>query len=108
MDAEQLKQIMLEGAFSADLDLDITGRKLYVRHRQPADKFQPLGMKSEKSLQDFMVDLKIPAARRNLVPLVCSSDQIYWIVGYRIDERAKVTIDTSNILHLEFLKEETI
>lgn len=108
IDSERLQQIKKQDSFAADLDLNITGRELYVRHRQPAEKFQPLGMKSEKSLQDFMVDLKIPAAQRNLVPLVCSSEQIFWIVGYRIDERAKVTTDTRNILHLEFLREEKI
>jgi tRNA(Ile)-lysidine synthase len=105
VNSEQIQQIKLQGAFVADFDLRITGTKLYIRHRQPGDKFQPLGMKSWKSLQNFMVDLKIPVAQRSLVPLVCSSKQIYWVVGFRIDEKAKVTTDTRNMLHLTFIRE---
>jgi tRNA(Ile)-lysidine synthase len=91
-------------AWSADLDLDRTGNELLVRSRRPGDRFQPLGMSQIKKLQDFMVDAKIPRAWRERVPLVCSPGQILWVVGWRLDERVRVTDSTQQVLHLEFEK----
>jgi len=88
----------------AEFDLDKTGTELFIRKRQSGDRFQPLGMGMAKKLQDFMVDAKIPLPWRDHIPLVCSSQQIVWIVGWRIDERVKVTEDSKEILHIEFQK----
>lgn len=88
--------------FVASLDLDKTGKRLTVRKRRPGDRFQPLGMSQTKKLQDFMVDTRIPRSWRARVPLVCSPEQILWVVGWRIDDRAKVTEATNTCLRLEF------
>ena len=87
---------------SADLDLDKVGRKLTVRARQPGDRFQPLGMSQSKKLNEFMIDSKIPHSWRRRIPVVCSPEHILWVVGYRIDERAKVAENTNQVLRLEF------
>ena len=86
----------------AYFDLDVVGRKLTVRARRRGDRFQPLGMESPKKLQDFMVDAKIPRAWRDNVPIVCSPQHILWVVGWRIDHRARVTASTKHVLCLEF------
>jgi tRNA(Ile)-lysidine synthase len=49
-----------------------------------------------------MVDVKIPRTWRAGIPIVCSSEQIVWVVGQRIDERMKVTEETKRILCLKF------
>ncbi|MBM4452510.1 MAG: tRNA lysidine(34) synthetase TilS [Chloroflexi bacterium] len=90
--------------FVATFDFAKTGKELTVRGRKPGDRFQPLGMTQTKKLQDFMVDAKIPVAWRDGVPLVCSPQQILWVVGWRIDDRAKVTSASRQILRLEFHK----
>lgn len=86
----------------ASFDLDKVGKKLEVRRRRPGDRFQPFGMSETKKLQDFMVDSKIPRPWRDRVPLVCSPEYILWVVGWRIDDRVKVTEATREILHLKF------
>ncbi len=86
----------------AYFDLDKAGKRLLVRKRQPGDRFKPLGMKELKKLQDFMVDAKIPNYWRERVPLVCSSEHILWVVGWRMDERGKVTRTTRKVLRIEF------
>jgi tRNA(Ile)-lysidine synthase len=91
-----------DNGFAASFDLDKIGKKLVVRRRRPGDRFQPLGMNQTKKLQDFMVDAKIPRAWRDRVPLVSSSKQILWVVGWRMDDRVKVTKNTKNILRLQF------
>jgi len=90
-----------EHDFRAYLDLDVTGRELFLRGRRPGDRFQPLGLAEPKKLQDFMVDAKIPRSWRSRVPLVCSAQHIIWVVGWRIDHRARVSPQTERIVSLE-------
>jgi len=87
--------------YEAALDADVVGEPLTIRSRRPGDRFQPLGLEGTKKLQDFFVDAKVPGRLRNQVPLVCSQEQVVWVVGHRIDERAKVTDSTRRVLLLE-------
>jgi tRNA(Ile)-lysidine synthase len=88
--------------FTAYLDLDKAGDKLLVRPRKRGDRFQPLGLDQPKKLNEFMIDAKIPRTWRQRVPIVCSPENIVWVVGWRIDERAKVSQKTKRVLRLEF------
>ena len=88
--------------FTACFNLDKVGGQLTVRCRRPGDRFQPLGMSQSKKLGEFMIDAKIPQAWRQRVPVVCSPQHILWIVGWRIDDRVKVTENTNQVLCLEF------
>ena len=90
---------------TAYLDLNKTGDKLAVRGRQRGDRFQPLGISQPKKLGEFMIDAKIPHSWRQRIPVVCSPEQILWVVGWRIDERVKVTEDTKHVLCLKFKRE---
>jgi tRNA(Ile)-lysidine synthase len=87
------------------LDLEITGPDLCLRVRRPRDCFQPLGMGGKsKSLTAFMIDAKIPREIRDQLPLVVSPAQIVWVAGYRIDERARITGRTRQVLRSRFVK----
>jgi tRNA(Ile)-lysidine synthase len=90
----------------ADFDLHKTGTELFVRQRRPGDRFQPLGMSMPKKLHEFMVDAKIPRSWRGHIPIVCSPQQIIWVVGWRTDDRVKATEASKEILRLEFIKAE--
>ncbi len=101
--AEVLSQVPIsDNGLTASFDLEKAGRKLMIRGRKPGDRFQPLGMRQAKKLQDFMVDAKIPVDWRDRVPLVSSDKQILWVVGWRIDNRVKVTDKTKQVLRLRF------
>jgi tRNA(Ile)-lysidine synthase len=92
--------------WQAYVDLDTTGSDLMLRRRETGDAFEPLGMGGRsKNLTDFMIDAKIPQRIRSLLPLVVSPWHIVWVAGYRIDERVKVTSETSRVLHLGFARE---
>jgi tRNA(Ile)-lysidine synthase len=90
------------GGFRAYLDLDRSGTGLVVRCRRPGDRFQPLGMSQSKKLNEFMIDARIPRHWRPRIPIVSSSEGILWVVGWRIDERVKVTPATGQVLGIEF------
>ena len=87
-----------DNQFSACFDLDAVGDTLTVRTRRRSDRFHPLGLGQPKKLGEFMIDAKIPRLWRSRIPLVCSSAHIVWLVGWRIDERAKVTMKSRSAL----------
>lgn len=89
------------GPDAAMFDADMIEHPLSLRIRLPGDRFQPIGLKGTKKLQDFFVDEKVPEKMRDRVPIVDSGGKIVWIVGYRIDDRFKLTAKTKRILLLE-------
>jgi tRNA(Ile)-lysidine synthase len=95
-------EISTVGAYSVRLNEGSVGRKLLLRGRKPGDRFQPIGMTGSKTLQDFMVDEKVPQEMRDRVPLVLSGTKIAWVVGHRIADWAKLTEDTTEVVSLEF------
>ena len=74
-----------------------------MRGRRAGDRFQPLGMSQSKKLGEFMIDAKIPRAWRERVPVVCSAQHVLWVVGWRIDDRVKVSGSTQQVLRLTFV-----
>ncbi|NLB17320.1 MAG: tRNA lysidine(34) synthetase TilS, partial [Syntrophomonadaceae bacterium] len=82
------------------LDWERLQKPLYIRSRRPGDRFRPLGMSGSKKLKDFFIDAKVPLAERDKVPILASDNEIYWIVGHRLDERARVTDSTRWLLEI--------
>jgi len=94
--------------YEAFLDLDALGSTLSVRSRRPSDRLRPLGLGGEKKLQDLLVDAKVPQDRRDGVPLVCAAWGIAWVVGHRMDERARTGPNTRTVLHLRVRRSRSI
>jgi len=87
------------------LDADVVGEDLILRPRRSKDRFQPLGMGGHSQrVRDFMINVKVPAAHRDRVPLLVAGERVLWICGWREDERAKVTERTQRILWLHFVR----
>jgi tRNA(Ile)-lysidine synthase len=82
----------------AYLDADELQYPLILRNFRPGDRFVPLGMAGHKKIKDFFIDLKIPSEMRALTPILVNQDTPVWICGHRIDDRYKVTSETSRIL----------
>ena len=86
----------------AQLDFDRIRFPLTLRHWRHGDRFHPLGMNGSKLLSDFFVDQKFTEwQKQNTWLLASSNDDILWVVGYRIDERFKVTSETKTVFRCE-------
>lgn len=90
---------------TACLDAAALRWPLFVRSWQPGDRFHPLGLGGSKKLQDFFTDHKISRTLRNRVPLLCDQEKICWIIGYRLDDRVKVTSATKELIRVESFAE---
>lgn len=83
--------------FLAQFDADKLLFPLEVRSWREGDRFMPLGMKGRKKVSDFLVDQKVPLPLKKDVLVVCSGNEICWIIGMRMDDRFKITTNTKNV-----------
>ncbi len=87
---------------TACLDLDSFQFPLIIRRWMHGDYFYPLGMEQNKKLSDFFVDEKVPVPEKERIWIMASGKKIVWIMGYRIDNRFRITPSTQRVLRLRF------
>jgi tRNA(Ile)-lysidine synthase len=76
-------------------DADKVGRTVCLRHWQPGDRFQPIGMKSARKLQDLFTDLKVPRGQRHRrIVAATSQGKLFWVEGLRMAEGFKLVPKT--------------
>jgi len=77
---------------------------LFVRKWREGDYFYPVGMNGQKKkLSKYFKDEKMSLSEKENVWLLCSGDQIIWIIGRRADNRFTIRSTTDTILKIEVL-----
>lgn len=74
---------------------------LTLRTTMPGDSFTPIGMTGKKKISDFLKDLKIPLIEKSNVKVLCSGNDIIWVVGFRINNNYKITEGTAKIMEVK-------
>jgi len=74
---------------------------LLIRKWEHGDSFKPFGLRGRKKISDFLTDLKLPFIEKENQLVVCSGDDICWVVGHRIDDRFKISNKTKSVLKIE-------
>lgn len=70
---------------------------LTIRRWEEGDYFYPYGMKGKKKLSKYFKDEKLSLVEKERVWVLCSDGDIVWVIGYRADDRFKVT-QTSKVM----------
>ncbi len=76
---------------------------LIVRKKKDGDYFYPTGMLGKKKLSKYFKDEKFSIPQKNVTWLLCSGDNIVWVMGYRADKRFLIDEKSKTILKLEFI-----
>jgi tRNA(Ile)-lysidine synthase len=84
----------------ACVDIQMISYPLIIRKWEDGDSFFPLGMKQKKKLSDYFIDKKYSIIDKENIFILESAGKIVWIIGDRIDDRAKVTTETMEVLVL--------
>jgi len=87
----------------ASFDYDKLSFPLVLRKWKDGDWFVPYGMKGRKKLSDYFSDHKFNLFEKERTWLLCSNNQIIWIVGERVDNRVAIEKMTKKILVVNFL-----
>ena len=89
--------------WTAFLDADALDRPLELRTRRPGDRFCPQGMGGHRvKVSDFFVNVKVPRAWRDEIPLLVSAGEIAWVCGRRVAEQFLVNEKTRRVARLVF------
>ncbi len=86
----------------ACIDANKISFPLTLRKWKNGDYFYPLGMNQKKKVSDFLIDTKTNRIEKENTWVLLSGNDIFWIVNKRIDNRFKVTNETSKVLVIEY------
>jgi tRNA(Ile)-lysidine synthase len=92
------------GRMEAFFDADKVSFPLLWRNWRNGDSFRPLGMPHTKKISDFLVDNKLSLVDKKNVTVLESAGQLVYVVGWRIDDRFKITDQTTRILNIRLEK----
>lgn len=81
-------------------DADLFPDQCVIRHWRDGDRITPIGMDGSMTISDFLTNAKINIADKRKVLVLCSGDEVLWIIGYRIHNGFKVTQQTSSIMRV--------
>ncbi|MCM1104689.1 MAG: tRNA lysidine(34) synthetase TilS [Clostridium sp.] len=81
-------------------DYDRIKKPVVIRYRRTGDHLAINAAGGTKSLKKYMIDAKIPADKRQHIPLIAQGDHILWVAGYRASEAYRVTADTKRIMEI--------
>jgi tRNA(Ile)-lysidine synthetase-like protein len=90
----------------AYVDAAVAAGPLWLRARRRGDRFRPMGMGNQQvRLSDWMTSQKVPRLARARLPLLTNERGILWVCGQRLDESARVRVDTESVFVLRFAHE---
>ena len=83
------------------VDEDLLRFPLIIRKWQDGDYFYPSGMQGKKKLSKYFKDEKMSLIDKSNQWILCSDNQIVWVIGKRQDERFKITEKTNHKLQIK-------
>lgn len=86
------------------LDEELLVYPLTLRRWKHGDVFIPFGMRGKKKVSDFLISRKVALLHKNEVMVIENGNgHLLWVVGYRSDDRYKITAQTKKVRIFECL-----
>jgi tRNA(Ile)-lysidine synthase len=92
----------------AQLDAKYIQFPILLRKWKQGDYFYPFGMYNlagkagKKKLGKFFIDLKLSKTQKENIWVIEMNKKILWVIGYRIDDRFKITNSTKEVFKICF------
>ena len=97
-----VSHITIDSNKSIFVDAEKIHFPLILRKWKEGDSFQPFGMNGKsKKVSKLFKDEKLSLIEKENTWLLCSKDQIVWVVGIRQDDRFKIENPSNKILKIE-------
>jgi len=75
---------------------------LLLRTWASTDYFYPFGLGKKKKLNHFLSDLKLSPGLKKQVAVLTAANRILWVIGKRMDDRFKLTSNTTICLKINW------
>jgi tRNA(Ile)-lysidine synthase len=94
-----------DGRWTAVVDADLAGGRAVLRPAAAGERFVPLGLTGHKSVATALAEAGVPRAERARHPILAGTGtdldgSPLWVLGYRIDNRVRVSAGTRRFLWL--------
>lgn len=101
---EEVEKVGETGPDILYVDKETLNYPLKVRKWQKGDYFHPFGMQGRKKVSKYFKDEKVDVLAKEKQWLLCSGDQVVWVIGRRPDNRFKVSERTRKIVKITLKK----
>lgn len=88
---------------TACFDLEKLTLPLTIRPTHDGDRFQPFGMTGTRLVSDLLTDLKLSLFDKERQFVVCSADNIAWVVGRRVAAGFEIDANTRHVMTITLL-----
>lgn len=88
-------------------DKETLNKELTLRKWQKGDYFYPIGLNGRKRVSKFLKDAGLSRFDKEATWILCSGEDIVWVLGHRADDRFKVTDSTRKILKITWRNESS-
>lgn len=100
----KVSDISIESNKTIFVDADQIVYPLVIRKWKTGDIFMPFGMKGKsKKVSKLFKDEKLSLIEKENTWMLCSGEQIVWVIGMRADHRFRTVNATKNILKIELI-----
>ncbi|NJB70094.1 tRNA(Ile)-lysidine synthase [Saonia flava] len=104
MSISEVKTMTKTSGTTLYVDEETLKYPLTIRKWEKGDYFYPIGMKGQKKkVSKFFKDEKMSLIEKEKQWILCSENNIVWIIGKRADERYKISNKTKSILKFSVL-----
>jgi len=96
-----LNELIFDDNNTISIDYNKIKFPLTIRKKQKGDFFFPIGLNGKKKVSKYYKDEKMSLSEKENTWLLCSENDIVWVIGKRLDDRFKVSKYSSKILKIK-------